>query len=224
MPFCFGWRINQFGAALKASPCVCASLSLLCPVRRLAVAMGRACRLIMSFVARPLVVLWFEFWGPLLVPGSFDSPATEFLSFFLDSFEVVVEWFSSSHCWSLLHWRHLSVFRLASAGDLYLSSLRAGVCGLPLRRRVHARVLMAACLPLLRVRRMAQSHIPLMLCASTGICFRSILASSRLSFMWVFGGLVQVFYCLALSLPFGVHSGFAPAGFSSLWYCLVERI
>ena len=42
-------------------------------------------------------------WGPLLVPGSFDSPATEILSFFLDSFEVVVEWFSSSHCWSLLH-------------------------------------------------------------------------------------------------------------------------
>ena len=27
-------------------------------------------------------------WGPLLVPGSFDSPTTEILSF-----EVVVEWF-----------------------------------------------------------------------------------------------------------------------------------
>ena len=89
-------------------------------------------------------------WGPLLVPGSFDSPATEILSFLLDSFEVVVEWFSSSHCWSLLHWRHLSVFRPASAGDCYLSSLWAGDCGLPLRRRVHARVLMVACLPLLR--------------------------------------------------------------------------
>ena len=163
-------------------------------------------------------------WDPLLVPGSFDSPATEILSFFLDSFEVVVEWFSSSHCWSLLHWRHLSVFRPASAGDRYLSGLRAGDCGLPLRRRVHARVLMVACLPLLRVWRTALSHIPLMLCASTGIYFRSILASSRLSFVWVFGGLVQVFSCLALSVPVGVRSGFAPADFSLLWFCLVERI
>ena len=102
------------------------------------------------------VVQVLAVWGPLLVPGSFDSPATGILSF-----EVVVEWFSSSHCWSLLHWRHLSVFRPASAGDRYLSSLRAGDCGLPLRRRVHARVLMAACLPLLRVSRMAPSHIPL---------------------------------------------------------------
>ena len=58
-------------------------------------------------------------WGPLLVPGSIYSPATEILSFFLESFEVVVEWFSS-HCWSLLHWRHLSMFRPASAGDRYL--------------------------------------------------------------------------------------------------------
>ena len=160
-------------------------------------------------------------WGPLLVPGSFDSPATGILLFFLDSFEVV-EWFSSSHCWSLLHWRHLGVFRPASAGDRYLSSLRAGDCGLP--RWVHARVLMAACLPLLRVWQTAPSHIPLMLCASTGIYFRSILASSRLSFVWVFGGLGQVFSCLALLVPVGVLFGFAPADFSSLWFCLVERI
>ena len=34
--------------------------------------------------------------------------------------------FSSSHCWSLLHWRHLSVVRPASAGDRYFSGLRAG--------------------------------------------------------------------------------------------------
>ena len=101
-----------------------------------------------------------------MVPGSFDSPATGILSFFLDSFEVVVEWFSYSHCWSLLHWRHLSVFRPASAVDCYLSSLRAGDCGLPLRRRVPARVLMVACLPLLRVWRTAQSRVPLMPCAS----------------------------------------------------------
>ena len=85
-------------------------------------------------------------WGPLLVPGSFDSLATEILSFFLDSFEVVFEWFSSSHCWLLPHWRHLSVFRPASSGDRYLSGLRAGDCGLLLRRRVHALVLMVSCL------------------------------------------------------------------------------
>ena len=129
MPFCFRWRISHFGAASKASSCVCASLSLPCPVRRSAVAMGRACRVIRSFVARPLVVPSFEFWR-LLVPGSIYSPATEILSFFLELFEVVVEWFSSSHCWSLLHWRHLSVFRPASAADRYFSGLRAGDCGL----------------------------------------------------------------------------------------------
>ena len=91
------------------------------------------------------------------------------LSFFLDSFEVVVEWFSFSHGWSLLHWRHLSVVRPASASVRYLSGLRAGDCGLQLRQRVHARVLMVACLPLLRVWRTAPSDIPLVLCASTGI-------------------------------------------------------
>ena len=170
MPFCFRWRISHLGAASKASSCVCASLSLPCPVHRPAVAMGRACRLIRSFVARPLVVPWFEFWrtGVLCWSPVRFTPATEILSFFLDSFEVVVEWFSSSHCWALLHWRHLSVFRPTSAGDRYLSSLRAGNGGLPLRRRVHSRVLMVTCLPLLRVWRTAPSHIPLMLCASTG--------------------------------------------------------
>ena len=54
--------------------------------------------------------------------------------------------------------------------------------------------------------------------------FRSILAYSRLSFVWVFGGLVQVFFCLSLSVPLGVRSGFALADFSSLWFCLVVGI
>ena len=163
-------------------------------------------------------------WGPLLVPGLIYSPTTGILLFFLDSFEVVVEWFSSSHCWLLLHWRHLSVFRPASAGDRYLSGLRAGDCGLPLRRRVRARVWMVACLPLLRVWRTAPSRVPLMLCASTGIYFRSIWPLLDFPLCGVFGGLVQVFSCLALSVPVGVRSGFAPADFSSLWLCLVERI
>ena len=225
MPFCFRWRISNFGAASKASSCVCASLSLPCPVRRLAVAMGHACRSIRLFVARPLVVPWFEFWRPGVLCWSPVRLTLRQLKSSRSSStrsRWLLSGLSSSHCWSLLHWRHLSVFRPASAGDRYLSSLRAGDCGIPLRRRVHVRVLMVACLPLLRVWRTAPSHIPLMLCASTGIYFRSILASSRLSFVWVFGGLVQVFSCPALSVPVGVCSGFAPADFSSLWFCLVE--
>ena len=122
--------------------------------------------------SRSLLVRWrchgssVTAWGPLLVPGSFDSLATGILSF-----EVVVEWFSSSHWWSLLHWRHLSVFWPTSVVDCYLSSLRAGDCGLPLWRRIPTRVLMIACLPLLRVWRTAPSHVPLMPCASTGFFF-----------------------------------------------------
>ena len=153
--------------------------------------------------------------GPLLVPGSLYSPATEIHSFFLESVEVVVEWFSFSHCWSLLHWRHLSVCRPASAGDRYLSGLRAGGCSLQLWRRVHEQVWMVACVPLLREWRTATSHVPLMLCASTGI-FRSILASSRLLFVWDCSGLVQVFSCFAFSVSVGVRSVFSPAAFSSL--------
>ena len=64
MPFCFRWRISHFGAASKASSCVCASLSLPCPVRRPAVTMGRSYRSIRSFVAHPLVVPRFKFWRP----------------------------------------------------------------------------------------------------------------------------------------------------------------
>ena len=33
---------------------------------------------------------------------------------------------------------------------------------------------------------------------------------------------MQVFSCFALSVPVGVCSGFAPADFSSLWFCLYE--
>ena len=116
------------------------------------------------------------------------------------------------------------MFRPASAVDCYLSSLRAGDCGLPLRRRVPARVLMVACLP--PPSGVADGSVS---CTLDSLYidrnyFRSLLASSSLSFVWVFGGLVQVFSCLALLVPVGVRSGFAPADFSSLWFCLVERI
>ena len=162
-------------------------------------------------------------WGPLLVPGSFDSPATGILSFFLDSFEVVVEWFSYSHCWSLLYWRHLGVFRHASAVNCYLSSLRAGDCGLPLRRRVPVRVLMVACLPLLRVWRPAPSRVPLMPCASTGIISGQswpllVFPLCGFSAGLCRSSLASPSRCLSESAPV-LHRPISPH-----WFCLVERI
>ena len=68
--------------------------------------------------------------------------------------------FSSARFWSLLHWRRLSVVLPAALVDCCLASLRAGVCSPPWRWRISARVLMVACLPLLRGRRSAPSHIP----------------------------------------------------------------
>ena len=174
MPFCFGWRISHFGAASTASSSVCASLSLPCPVRRPVVVMGRVCRAIKSFVACPQVVQSFEFWRPGALCWFAVCSTLRQLKSSCSSSNLsrwLLEWFSSSHCWTLLHWRHLSVFQPASAGDCYLSGLRAGDCGLPLWRRVHVWVWMVACLPLLREWRTVTSHVPLMLCASTRIFF-----------------------------------------------------
>ena len=56
----------------------------------------------------------------------------------------------------------------ASAVDCCLSSFRAGVCSLLWQQRISARVLMVACLPLLRVGWTAPSPVPLMLAASNG--------------------------------------------------------
>ena len=110
-----------------------------------------------------------EFWYPGTLCWS-PVPSTlrqlENLSVFLGFSRLWIR-FSSSHCWSLLHWRHLSVFRLASAVDCCLSSPQVGVCSLLRWQGVPPRVLMVACLPLLRVWRTAPSHVPLMLCAST---------------------------------------------------------
>ena len=143
MPFCFGWRINPFGAASTASSGVCASWSLLCPVCP-AGGRDRAC-LPIDLVVRCSSSCGAEFrvlstWGPLLVPCLLCSPATEILSFFLGIFRGGSRGISSSHCWSLLIWRHLSVFQPASAGDRSLSGLRAGDCGLRLLRMGHSRV------------------------------------------------------------------------------------
>ena len=158
------------GAASQTGSCFCASLSLSWPVRQPAVALG--CFLTLDLVVRCSSTsgVVIEFWYPVtrcwsLVPSTLRQ--LENLSTFLGFSRLWIR-FSSSHCWSLLHWRHLSVFRLTSAVDRCLSSLRAEDCSLLWRWRVPARVLMVACLPLLRVWRTAPSHMPLMLCASTG--------------------------------------------------------
>ena len=96
MPFCFRWRISPFGAASTASSGVCASLSLLCPVRP-AGGSDKAC-LPLDLVVRCSSACGTEFrvlasWRSLLVPCSLYSPATEILSFFLEFFEVVSEGF-----------------------------------------------------------------------------------------------------------------------------------
>ena len=150
--------------------CVCASLSLPCPVRWPAVAMGRFLTLDLVVRCSSTSGAEIEFWRPGTLcwsPVHSTLRQLENLSIFLGFSRLWIR-FSSSHCWSLLHWRHLSVFRPASAVDCYLCSLRAGDCGLPRRRGVPAWVLMVACLPLLRVWRTAPSHVPLMLGASTG--------------------------------------------------------
>ena len=93
MPFCFRWRFSPFS---DASSGVCAALSLPCPVCP-AGGRDRAC-LPLDLVVRCSSACGAEFqvlvsWGPLLVPCSLYSTATEILSFFLGSFEVVSEGF-----------------------------------------------------------------------------------------------------------------------------------
>ena len=158
MPCSFRWRCNHLGAASSAGSCVCASVAG-------SPAGGRDG----AFLTLDLVVhcsytsgAEIEFWRPGTLCWS-PVPSTlrqlENLSVFLGFSRLWIR-FSSSHYWSLLHWRHLSMFRLAPEVDCCLSSPRAGGCGLLQRRRVPARVLMVACLTLLRVWRSAPSHIP----------------------------------------------------------------
>ena len=143
------------GAASTAVSCVCASLS----------AGGRDG----PFLTLDLVVRCsstsgseFEFWRPGTLcwsPVRFTLWQLENLSVFLGFSRLWIR-FSSSHCWSILHWRHLRVVRPASAGDRNLSGLWASECGLPLRRRIHTQVWFVTCLPLLREWRTATSHNP----------------------------------------------------------------
>ena len=134
-------------------------------------------------VVRPHVVPGFEFWQP---GDLFWSPVRSALRQVRssrsssESFEVVQAGFLPPTAG-----RSLIGGTSACSGPLLrvaalLSGLRAGDCGLPLLRIGHARVWVIACPPLLRERRAAATLIPLMPCASAGISFRSILASSRL--------------------------------------------
>ena len=104
----------------------------------------------------------FEFWRPGALCWSLVRSTLRPLKTSRSSSDLsrLLMGFSSSHCWSLLHWRHLSVVQPASAGDRYLSGLWAGDCGLPLRRRIHVRVWLVACLPLLREWQTATSQCP----------------------------------------------------------------
>ena len=64
--------------------------------------------------------------------------------------------------------------------------------------------------------------VPLMPCASTGIFSGHSWSFLDFPCCGFSAGLCRS--CLALSVPVGVHSVLSPAGFSSLWLCLVERI
>ena len=111
--------------------CICASLSLPCPVRRPAVALGRLLKLDLVVRCSSTSGAEIEFWHPGTLcwsPVHSTLRRLENLSVFLGFSRLWIR-FSSSHCWSLLHWRHLSVVRPASAGDCYLSGLWASDCG-----------------------------------------------------------------------------------------------
>ena len=94
------------GAASMAVSCVCASLSLPCPVHRPAVALGRFLTLDLVVRCSSTSGAEIEFWRPGTLCWS-PVPSTlwrlENLSVFLGFSRLWIR-FSSSHCWSLLHW------------------------------------------------------------------------------------------------------------------------
>ena len=131
----------------------CLACLVLCSVRWISSLVG-------VVVARPVVGSTSETCLRWRFPSPVASSCRLGSSTGLPRFSRFWTRFSSAHFWSLLHWRRLSVVRPAAMVDCCLSSLRAGVCSLPWRWRISARVLMVACLPLLRVRGAAPSPIP----------------------------------------------------------------
>ena len=163
-------------------------------------------------------------WGPLLVLCSLCSPASEFLSFFLRIFQGSSSMISSSHCWSLLNWRRLSVFRPASAGGRYTLwpsgwRLRSSASADRSRPGMGGRL----------------SSPPSgeagggTSCTLDAWCigrnfFPVNPGSSRLSLVW---WIRRACASVLLPRPLGAVGGlsdFSPADFSSLQLCLVERI
>ena len=175
-----------FGAASTASslasapPCCFRAL-----FARPAVTIGSAYRSKVVVVARPHVVPGVEFWRPgdlswFPVRSALQQVRSSRSS--SEAFEVVQAGFLPPTAG-----RSLIGGTSACSGPLLrvtalLSVLRAGYCGLPLLQMGHAWVWVVTCPPLLRERRAAATLVPLMPCASAGIYFQSILASSRLSF------------------------------------------
>ena len=195
-----------FGAASTASSASPLAYAAPCRFRarfaRAAVSIGRAYR---SMSSSLLVRTWCRIsssgdLGPLLVPCSLCFPASEILSFFLRIFRGGSSGVSPSHCWSLLNWRHLSVFRPASAGGRYTlwpsgwrlrssasaDRSRPGMGGRPSSPPSGE----AGC---------GTSCTLDALCIGRNF-FPVNPGSSRLSLVWWFSGLVQVFSCLALSV------------------------
>ena len=114
------------GAASMIVSCICDSLMLPWPVCRPAVALGR-------FLTLDLVVRCSSTSGAeieLWCPGTLCWSPVPSTLWRLESLSVSRLWirFSSSHFWSLLHWRHLIVARPASAGGCCLSGLWASGC------------------------------------------------------------------------------------------------
>ena len=184
--------------------------------------MGRACRSITSFVARLLVVPWFEFWRPGVL---YCSPV-----------RLTLRRLESSHSSSTRSRWLLSGFLPPTAGCSFIGGTSA--CSGPLLRltAIYLAFELATAVfhggggfqrgywwspvfPSFGCGERRRLMYPW--CFVHQPVFWSILAYSRLSFVWVFGSLLQVFSWLALSVPVGVRSGFAPADFYSLWFCLV---
>ena len=211
------------GAASKTGSCFCASLSLPWPVRRPVVALGRF--LTLDLVVRCLstggavIEFWClgtRCWSP--VPSTLRQ--LENLSIFLGfrgygyGFPPPIAGRSFIGGTSACSGSLLRLTAVSLAYELGVAVFCGG--GFP------HRYWWLPVFPSFRCGGRLRLIYPC--CFVHRLVFRSILAYSRLSFMGVFGGLVQVFSCLALSVPVGVRSGFAPADFSSLWVCLVVRI
>ena len=132
---------------------LCLACLVLCSVRWISSLVGVG-------VARPVVGSTSETWLRWQFPSPVASSRRPGSSTGLPRFSRFWTRFSSAHFWSLLHWRRLRVVLPAALVDCCLSSLRAGVCSLPWWWWISARVLMVACLPLLRGRGSAPSPIP----------------------------------------------------------------